>query len=193
MMQLLLFLAIGFAFLFFLWAFVGRKPAVEGSARTLLEAGQALSALQQGLLPAATLDRIFSKSDYEYISAMREPRLEELFLDERKMIALLWLGQIHKQILCLRQFHLGAARLYARVSMATELRLAAEFLSLLIACRAMRLAIYFQGPYAAPRLIARLAMAAHTACAASEATVAMLKPRQSSTLARDSARNVTAS
>ena len=177
MMQLLLFLLIGFGFLVFLWAFVGRKTAVEGSARTLLEARHALSALQEGLLPATTQDRIFSKSDYEYVYAMNDPRLEELFLNRsRKEIALLWIRQVHEQILCLRQFHLGAARLYARVNMATELRLAAEFLSLLIACRGMQVAIYFQGPYAAPKMASRLATAADAACAASEAAVALLKP-----------------
>ena len=193
MMQLLLFLLIGFGFLVFLWAFVGRRTPVEGSGRTLLEARQALSALQQGLLPAPTLDRIFSKSDYAFVSAMNDRRLEELFLAERKVIALLWLKQIHDQILCLREFHLGAARLYARVNVAKELRLAAEFLSLLLVCRVMQVAIYFRGPYAAPRMAARLATAADTACEASEAAVALLKPRQSSALTQDPARNVTAS
>jgi hypothetical protein len=193
MMQLLLFLTIGFLFLVFLWVFVGRKTPVEGSARTLLEARQALAALQQGLLPAATVERIFSKSDYEYVSALREPHLEALFLTERRLIALLWVKQMREQILCLRQFHLGAARLYAQVSMAKELRLAVEFVSLLIACRLMQFAIYFQGPYAAPRMVSRLATAAATACTASETAVALLKPLQSGVLAQDPARKATAS
>jgi hypothetical protein len=193
MMQLLLFVMVGFVFLLCLWGFIARKAPVEGSARTLLEARQALSALQQGLLPPSTLDRIFSKSDYQYISALSEPRIEELFLTERKLVTLMWLGQIREQILCLRQFHLGAARLYARVSLATELRLASEFLSLLVICRVLQFAVYWKGPYAAPRLAAKLATAAATACAGSQAAVALLQPRQGNGVSRDSTSNVTAS
>jgi hypothetical protein len=190
--QMFLFLLLGSALFFFLYALTRRTPPVEGSAEAVFKARQALTALQAGLLPQEMLQRIFTKSDYEYVMSAHDRHLSELFLEERRKIALSWVRQIRREILNLRQFHLRAVRFYARLSPRTELRLAFEFLALLCVCRALQIALYLRGPYAAPRMVGRAAAGAARVCDISEKAMSFLNPTQIDALAQKSARNLTA-
>ena len=104
------------------------------------------------------------------------PRVaQDLFLKERGKIAVSWVDQIRRQILSLKEFHLGSARLYARLDFATELRLAVEFAVLLWTCRALRVLLYLRGPYAAPQIVGTMAATATRVCEISERSLAFLK------------------
>ena len=146
------------------------------SAQDLLEARQALNALQNGLLPYEILGRIFAKEDLDYITSATPWCIHELFLEERKRIALSWVGQVRRQLLSLRQFHLGSARFYAQLNFRTEIRLAVDFAALQSACRALQFLLYLRGPYAAPRMVEATAAAAAKVCGISEKSLAFLKP-----------------
>src|SRR5579872_7040898 len=130
MMQLVLSLALGIVLFLVLYVLARRSPSVEGSAQAVLEARQALVALQGDLLPAETLTRIFDKRDFEYVVARAPLQIQELFLQERQRIAISWVDQIRKQISSLEGFHRGTARFYSRLSLRTELQLAGDFLML---------------------------------------------------------------
>ncbi len=191
MMQLLISLIIGVAVLVSLY-FLGRHPSVEGGAESLVRARTALSVLQGSLLPAESVGRLFLKADYDYVTRKSTNEVRNLFIEERRRIALLWVKQIMKQLRGLKEFHLGSARFYARLSPRTELRLAFEFFALLCVCRALQIALYLRGPYAAPRMVGRAAAGAARVCEISEKAMGFLNPTQIDALAQKSARNLTA-
>jgi len=180
--QLVFFLLVGallFVSLFFL---VRRSSRAEGSAELLFEARQSLNTLQFGLLPAQIVERIFAKDDFAYVLTGSPRPVHELFLKERKKIALCWVSQIRTHILSLKQFHLRSARFYSRVSFWAEINLALEFAALLAACRLLQIMLYIRGPYAAPYVVGAMAAGAAKVCDISEKSLAFLKQPELETL-----------
>ncbi len=180
MIQLLFFLFIGVALLSSL-LFLSRRggPRAEGDSGVLLEARGALDALQGGLLPEELVQRIFARDDLDYLISLAAPkRVRDLFVTERKKIALSWIGQVRCQVSSLKRFHTGAARSYAQLGLRAELELACHFAALLVACRALRVAIYVGGPYVAPRMVGATATAAAKICTISEQSLGFLNPVQ---------------
>jgi hypothetical protein len=178
--QLLFFLLVGAALLSSL-LFLSRHGSsrVEEDSGVLLEARKALDALQGGLLPEELVQRIFAKDDLDYLISMAAPKsVRDLFVAERKKIALSWIGQVRRQISSLKRFHVSAARSYARLGLRTEFQLACHFAALLVGCRALRLAVYVGGPYVAPRMVGTTAVAAAKICAISEQSLGFLNPVQ---------------
>lgn len=192
MIQLALFLLTGLVLFAFLYALVRRSRTAEGSAQQVLKARQALSGLQAGLLPAQVLERIFAKEDYEYVVNAGDAALTRMFVAERKTIALSWVREIRQRIVSLQEFHQGSARLYSRLSLRAEMRLAFDFFTLLCACRALQVALHLRGPYAAPHMVGRVASVAASVCATSEEAMGFLSSMKIDRLAADSARNMTA-
>lgn len=191
MMELFAILTLAVFFLASIYLFARSRPQVEGSAQALLKARQDLNVLQSGLLPAAVVERIFTRAELEYV-AREAIEVQELFLAERKRIALQWTGHLLKRIQDLKQFHLGSARLYSELRVTTEIRLAFEFLTLLAICRALQVTIYLRGPYAAPGMVGRVATAAASLCVTSEEVMNFLKPNQLGTLGKERARKLSA-
>ena len=192
MIQVILFLVLGAGFLLFLYLFVRRGSRVEGSAGAVIKARQDLNALQGGLLPAEIVERIFTKADFAYVAGECGTEVQELFLAERKRIALLWAEHLLRRVRDLQEFHLGSARFYSRLSLRTEARLAFQFVTLLCICRTLQATIYLRGPYATPRMVGRVAKAAASVCATSEEVMSFLRAGQAGSLAKGSARNLSA-
>ena len=174
MIQLIFFLLIGVLLFLSLIFLVWRSPRAEDGSAALVEARQALVALQTGLLPTELIGRIFAREDLEYVRSQAPARVCAMFLSERKRIALAWAVQVRKQVLNLMRFHLGSARFYARLSFRTELTLAVQFGALLLACRALQMVLYIGGPYAAPRIVRATAATAVQVCRISERSLAFL-------------------
>ena len=191
MFALLLSFVVGIGVLASLYL-LARHPRIEGEAESLVRARTALNALQSSLLPPETVDRLFARSDFEYVAGTGSEEVRRVFIDERKRVALLWVSQVLQQIRGVKAFHLGAARFYSRLSLRTEMRLAVDFFALLCICRMLQLALYLRGPYAAPRMVGRVAGAATTVCATSEEAMDFLNRVKIDGLAGESARNTTA-
>lgn len=178
MIQLVFFLTIGvllFSSLFFL---ARRKARPEGTSDALVEARQALSSLQAGLLPERLVQRVFDRGDWDYVKTEAPKAVRQLFLEERKRIAILWIDQVRNQIRNLSRFHRGSARHYAKLNPRTEMELAFSFFGLVWACRALQVAVSVAGPYAAPRLVGAMATAAARTCKISEQSLAFLNAAQ---------------
>ena len=180
MIQLIFFLFIGLALVSSLFFLVRRgNPRGAGDSRALVDARKALDVLQGGLLPEELVRRIFARDDLNYVLSLRAPKtVRDLFVSERKKIALSWITQVRSQISNLKRFHVGAARSYAQLGLRTELQLACHFAALLVACRALSMAIYVAGPYAAPSMVGATASAAARICTISEQSLAFLNPVQ---------------
>jgi hypothetical protein len=161
-----------FALLFLLWMRERARP--EGGAEALLNAQNALNALKGGLLPGALVARIFAQDDLRFVASASSVEIQQAFAKDRKRLALFWITQVRGQILSLRKFHLGKSRFYARLSLATELSLAASFSVLLAECRILQAIIYVRGPYAFPRLVERTIAAAARLCGVSERSISFL-------------------
>lgn len=174
MIQLILFLSIGVLLFLSLIFLVWRSPRAEKGSAALVEARQALVALQTGLLPVELIGRIFALEDLKYVRSQAPPPVCAMFLSERKVIALAWAAQIRKQVLSLMRFHLGSARFYARLSFRTELTLAVQFGALLVACRVLQMVLYVGGPFAAPRIVGATVATAAQVCSVSERSLAFL-------------------
>jgi hypothetical protein len=172
--QLILFLLIGALLFLSLIFLVWRSPRAEDGSAALVEARQALMALQTGLLPTELIGRIFAHEDLKYVRSQAPEPVCAMFLRERKSLALAWAAQVRKQVLNLMRFHLGSARFYARLSFRTELALAVQFGGLLLACRALQMVLYVGGPYAAPRIVGATAATAVQVCSISERSLAFL-------------------
>jgi hypothetical protein len=174
---LIIYLLIGAGLFVFLFALARRKGApVEGCGREFVEARHALRTLRSGLLPADLIERIFGRGDLEYVTAETAPEIHRLFLTERKRISLMWAGRLRREIRNLMHFHLGYSRFQAKMSLNTELRLALDFLVLVLACRALQLVLLARGPYGAPAMVGVAAGAAARVCRISEKSLAFLNP-----------------
>ena len=187
MIQLILFLFVGallFSSLFFI---MRRSPRAEGGSEVLVEARQALNALQVGLLPPELVGRLFAKEDLDYILSQTPQNIHALFMEERKKTALSWVDQVRRQVLSLKRFHLGSARFYARLNFRVEVELAFDFAVLLLECRALQVLLYVWGPYAVPGMVGSTAAAAARVCKISEASLEFLNPAQLGTLGGPSA------
>jgi hypothetical protein len=173
--QLILFLLIGSLLLLSLGSFAWRRR-VEGGSGALVQARQALNTLQAGLLPAELVARIFDRADLNYVESQTSSEIRDLFIGERKRVALLWVSRVRQQLESLKRFHLGSARFYARLNLRTELSLAVDFARLLFACRLLQVFVHLGGPYAAPRFVGATAEVATKVCNVSQESLAFLTP-----------------
>jgi hypothetical protein len=173
---LLFFSLIGAGLLLLVALVAKRSAGVEGTARALVDARQALRTLQAELLPPGLVERIFAKQDFNFVTSATPRDVQALFMRERRRVAICWARQVHAGVLKLMDFHLGQARFYAKLSLATEMKLALNFAALLIACRLMQFALYSGGPYAVPSMVRRTVNNAARLCEASEKALSFLEP-----------------
>lgn len=174
MTQTILFLVIGVVLFASLLLLARRGSRPEGGAEALVAASQALKQLQTSLLPPEMVDRLMAAEDFDFVAFAAPGLVNSLFRSQRKKIVLTWINQVRQQIKSLRRFHLGAARFYVRPSFWSEVSLAIDFASLLIACRALQLLVSIGGPLAAPRMAGATAAAGLRICAVSEHALAFL-------------------
>ena len=187
MILLVLFVALGAGLLVLMYLFVqSPEPRAEGGAQALVQARNALSSLQTGLLPAELVERVFAKDDLRFVASSAGVKVQEVFLRERKRLALSWIAQVRTQVLSLKEFHSGQSRLYARLDVRTEVAVALSFASLLILCRALQATFYVRGPYAAPRMVGFAIMAAAKVCTVFEHSLGFLPRTSAEVLRRDS-------
>jgi hypothetical protein len=177
LLELSLFLAIAVLLFVALLLLARRGSRPEGGAGALVEARQALTHLRTDLLPMELVGRFFAADDFEFVASAAPRAAQAMFYLERKKIALAWVHEIRQQIRILRRFHLGAARFYARMGLRSEIALATDFATLLIACRVVQALVYIGGPRVAPRLIGATVGAGQRICEAYEEALAFLTAR----------------
>lgn len=175
MFQLLIFLTIGVVLLAIMGFLVvsATRGKAEGGAEALVDAQQALKSLQSELLAPDVTARVFAKCDLDYVRS-QGPTVEAFFLRERKRIAMIWVGRVREQVVLLKKLHVGSARYYAQLSVKTELALAFDFAMLGIGCRALQVAFFVSGPYAAPGIARAVTESAGRVCAVSKQSLAFL-------------------
>jgi hypothetical protein len=177
MMQLVIFLAVAIGLLVLLLVAMRRQPShAAGSAGELVTAKRTLESLRLGLLPAELVEQVFGSQDFAYISSIGSNQLSNLFMAERKRLALMWIGQIRKQVRALKDFHISRSRMFTHMSRWREFSIAVDFASLEIRCYMLQLLLQWRGPYAVPDLARQTAMTAGRLCAVLDQSLAFLTP-----------------
>lgn len=176
MIGLIVFLLIGAGLAVSLYLFARHSPRATGGAEALIKARHALTALRGSLLTGEVVGRILAREDRDYVSSAAPASVLELFVQQRRRIALAWVSQVRSQIISLRRFHFGRSRFYARLSFGSEVALALNFAMLLLACHMLQILFYFGGPYAAPRIVGKAVAVAGKVCGVSEKSLAFLSP-----------------
>jgi hypothetical protein len=173
--HLVLYLALAVLLLLALYFFARPPAQPAGGAQALIEASRALSSLQLELLPPEMVSRIFAREDLDYINSSASEDIRRMFLADREQIALTWVRYLRANVLSLRRFHLGSARLYAGLNFRSEVKLAVDFALLLFACRMLEIVLWMRGPYGARRMVRATAAGAERVCQVSERSLGMLR------------------
>ena len=187
MMQLVIFLALSVGLLVLLLMAMRRQPShAAGSAGELVTAKKTLESLQLGLLPAELVDQIFGERDLTYVGTIGSNEIRNLFLSERKRLALTWIRRVREQVRALKDFHVSRSRMFTQMSRWRELSLAFDFAGLEGRCRVLQLLLLWRGPYAAPGFARRTAATAGRVCSTLDQSLAFLTPAIPVSLASES-------
>ena len=161
-------IAVGLLLTLVLLARRQRPVTALGGGQVVTDARGALQRLQTGLLPQAFVSRLFDRDDLAYIQANAPCEVQERFLADRKRIAISWVAGVREEVVELKRFHLGQARLHAKMGVRSELSLMFDFWSLLATCRVLETALKLRGPYAVPGIVHGTVTAAARLCETSE-------------------------
>jgi hypothetical protein len=187
MTQLVTFLAIAVGLLVLLLVAMRRQPArAAGSAGELVTAKRTLESLQLGLLAPELVDHVFGQKDLSYIVTIGSNGIRNLFLSERKHLALTWIRQVRRQVRALKDFHVSRSRMFTQMSRGKEFSLALDFASLEIQCDVLLFLLQWGGPYAAPHFARRTAATAGRVCSTMDQSLAFLTPSISASPASES-------
>jgi hypothetical protein len=100
------------------------------------------------LPPAELVLRIFSPKDREFIRLMHSPRLQRLYQEERRKVALHWVRRTSREVSAIMRRHRLNSRYSQNVSVVTETKLFGQYLQLRFLCGVLLFLIQFFGPHA---------------------------------------------
>lgn len=116
-------------------------PATSMRNRNRLGAGDALR-------PAELAFRIFSTKDREFIRLTRSTRLERLYREERRRVALHWVRRTSREVRAIMRHHRLNSRHSQNVNVAAEAKLFGQYMELRFLCAGLVLLIRLFGPHA---------------------------------------------
>ena len=117
--------------------------AARGLQEPGLEPGEADAAQP---CPDVFVSRVFSRGDWEFVHGLRADEIERLFKRERKKVALVWVRQMSAMIKKTVREHASAARQSKNLEFTTEIRIFAQFMTLMALCGILSIAIQTAGP-----------------------------------------------
>lgn len=119
------------------------------SADDFAKAQQALNSI---VVKTATIKRILSDEDCEFVSGTGSDELRRLFLRERKMLVIHWFRTIQKQVAYLMDIHLRLAGA-ASPTPESELKLGIQFATFMIASNCLVAIFWLFGPFNARKTL----------------------------------------
>ena len=106
------------------------------------------------LQPAELVFRIFSPNDREFIRLTHSPRLEHLYKEERRKVALHWVRRASREVSTIMRHHRLNSRYSQNVSVAAEMKLFGQYLELRCLCGVLLFLIQVFGSHALADLAA---------------------------------------
>jgi hypothetical protein len=98
--------------------------------------------------PAELANRIFSKDDREFIARTRSPRLQQLYKQERRKVALQWVRCTSREVSRIMRNHRLGSRQSTNLNVAAETKLFCQYAELRFLCGMLLLLIRLFGPHA---------------------------------------------
>ncbi len=120
---------------------------------TIEEFANAREALDTVIVETGAVERIFSSDDIEFISRSSTPKVQRLFLKERKALAMLWLRKTQKQVAQFMDLHLRLAGYTQEPSPRFELKLAGKYVAFIVVSYLLLLLLWLRGPFKARRVV----------------------------------------
>jgi len=99
------------------------------------------------------LERIFGSEDWNFVLGHASREIRQLFLFERKQIALSWLSEIRSEARAAMHFHVSHAGKSKKLLPMLELKLAVDYLSIRLKCGLIALVLLLRGPVALRRMV----------------------------------------
>ncbi|HXM94616.1 MAG TPA: hypothetical protein VN943_08175 [Candidatus Acidoferrum sp.] len=130
------------------------NTSTQSQSVTMEEFANAREALDTVFVEASAIERIFSTDDMEFISRSGTPKVQRLFLKERKALAIQWLRKTQKQVAQLMDLHLRLAGYTHEPSPRFELKLTAKYLKFSLVSYILLLLLWLRGPFKAKRVVA---------------------------------------
>jgi len=146
MMPALAFVAVA-AFLVVLLLLSPREEKDEGLATAAPRNRNRLGSAD-ALPPAELVLRIFSPKDREFIRLTYSRRLQRLYQEERRKVALHWVRRTSHEVNTIMRHHRLNSRYSQNVNVAAEAKLFGQYLELRILCGALLFLIQLFGPHA---------------------------------------------
>src|SRR5260370_12468319 len=146
MMPTAIFVAVAILLVLFLLLITKRKEVEEQESdqATAATPSDCRDALQR---PELVL-RIFSREDREFVLEMRSPRLQQIYQEERRKVALHWVRKTSREVSRIMRTHRLMARLSRNLDVVAEVKLLWQYLELRFICGLLVLLIETLGPHA---------------------------------------------
>jgi hypothetical protein len=146
MMSTAIFVAFGILLVFVLLLIARRKEVEEreGERAVAPDQRECRNTLQR---PELVL-RIFSREDREFVLQMRSPRLQRMYKEERRKVALHWVRKTSREVRMIMRTHRLISRLSRNLDAAAEAKLLWQYLELRFICGLLVLFIETFGPHA---------------------------------------------
>lgn len=120
---------------------------------TIEEFVNAREALDTVILETAAIERIFSSDDSEFISHSGTPKVQRLFLRERKALATLWLRKTQKRVAQFMELHSRLAGYTQEPTPRFELKLAGKYAAFIVVSYLLLLLLWLRGPFTEGRVV----------------------------------------
>ena len=147
------FLAIGLLLIILLIFLLIRSTGSGRSLSQSTEDQEALANFQVEPFPQELVGRIFGTEDWNYVSVHESERIQRLFREERKKLAISWLRGTRDQAKALMRFHKVHAAKSAELEPVSEIRLAFDYFLFRLSCGFLAGLIWLHGPSDAKRLV----------------------------------------
>ncbi|MGB2635905.1 MAG: hypothetical protein WAM58_18390 [Candidatus Acidiferrum sp.] len=98
--------------------------------------------------PTELAIRIFSPDDREFIARTRSPRLQRLYKEERRKVALQWVRYTSREVSRIMRNHRLGSRQSTNLNVAAETKLFCQYVELRFLCGMLLLLIRLFGPHA---------------------------------------------
>jgi hypothetical protein len=92
--------------------------------------------------------RIFSSDDREFIARAHSPRLQQLYKEERRKVALHWVRRTSREVSRVMRNHRLSSRQSANLNVTAETKLFCQYVELRFLCAVLALLIRLFGPHA---------------------------------------------
>jgi len=120
---------------------------------TMEDYSRARTALDSLFAETAVIKRIVATEDLEFVRSSGKGEVEQLFLKERKDLAIRWLRTTQKHVARLMDLHRSLASYTYEPSTGFEFRLEVKYRCFVLASNALLILLWWRGPFEAVRIL----------------------------------------